>query len=102
MVNILLKEQVAWYGEGDYTYSNTTKKPLVWTLELLELKEIVESLAGTKFNSCLLNLYHDGNEGIAWHSDDEKELGDVIASNFIRARQVGFYLNINRLKRRWS
>jgi alkylated DNA repair dioxygenase AlkB len=78
--HITTKRQVAWYGEGDYTYSNTTKKPLAWTLELLELKEIVESLAGTKFNSCLLNLYHDGNEGIAWHSDDEKELGDVIAS----------------------
>jgi alkylated DNA repair dioxygenase AlkB len=78
--HITTKRQVAWYGEGDYTYSNTTKKALDWTLELLELKEIVEGLAGTKFNSCLLNLYHDGNEGIAWHSDDEKELGDVIAS----------------------
>ncbi|MFZ0510672.1 MAG: alpha-ketoglutarate-dependent dioxygenase AlkB [Candidatus Nitrosopolaris sp.] len=35
---------------------------------------MVEKLTETKFNSCLLNLYHNGNEGIAWHSDDEKSL----------------------------
>ena len=23
-----------------------------------------------------MNLYHDGNEGIGWHSDDEKSIGD--------------------------
>jgi alkylated DNA repair dioxygenase AlkB len=23
----------------------------------------------------LLNLYHDGNEGLGWHSDDEKSIG---------------------------
>jgi alkylated DNA repair dioxygenase AlkB len=27
------------------------------------------------FNSCLLNLYHNGEEGMAWHSDDERSLG---------------------------
>jgi alkylated DNA repair dioxygenase AlkB len=39
-------------------------------------------LVGTKFNSCLLNLYHSGNEGMGWHSDDEKSLGknNIIAS----------------------
>jgi len=26
------------------------------------------------FNSCLLNLYHSGEEGMAWHSDAEKDL----------------------------
>ncbi len=29
---------------------------------------------GETFNSCLLNLYHDGNEGMAWHSDAENDL----------------------------
>jgi alkylated DNA repair dioxygenase AlkB len=28
-----------------------------------------------EYNSVLLNLYHDGSEGMGWHSDDEKELG---------------------------
>ena len=59
-----------------YTYSNSTKRALEWTKELCELKQIVEKYAGTKFNSCLLNLYHNGNEGIGWHSDDEKPLGE--------------------------
>ncbi|WP_214071503.1 alpha-ketoglutarate-dependent dioxygenase AlkB [Mucilaginibacter sp. dw_454] len=75
--HIITKRKVAWYGnEGySYTYSNTTKQALGWTKELLELKTLVEQLTGEKFNSCLLNLYHDGNEGMAWHSDDEKSLG---------------------------
>lgn len=75
--HIITKRKVAWYGDGDYsyTYSNTTKQALSWTIELLELKALVEKLTDTKFNSCLLNLYHDGNEGMAWHSDDEKSLG---------------------------
>ena len=66
-----------------YTYSNTTKQALVWTKELLDLKQIVEKITETKkFNSCLANLYHNRNEGIGWHSDDEKsiEKNSTIAS----------------------
>jgi alkylated DNA repair dioxygenase AlkB len=76
--HIVAKRKVAWYGDSNYlyTYSNTTKQALAWTTELLDLKQIVEGLTETKFNSCLLNLYHNGNEGIAWHSDDEKSLGE--------------------------
>lgn len=75
--HFITKRKVAWYGDRNfsYTYSNATKQALPWTKELLELKERVEQLAGTAFNSCLLNLYHDGSEGMAWHSDDEKSLG---------------------------
>jgi alkylated DNA repair dioxygenase AlkB len=74
---IITARKVAWYGDSDfsYTYSGTTKQALVWTDELAALKSIVEKLTATRFNSCLLNLYHDGNEGMAWHSDDEKSLG---------------------------
>jgi alkylated DNA repair dioxygenase AlkB len=82
--HIITKRKVAWYGDSDcsYTYSNTTKQALAWTKELSYLKQIVEELAETKFNSCLLNLYHNGNEGMGWHSDDEKSLGknNTIAS----------------------
>ncbi len=80
----ITKRKAAWYGDSefDYTYSNTTKRALPWTTELLELKHITEHICGTEFNSCLLNLYHTGDEGMAWHSDDEKALGKntVIAS----------------------
>jgi alkylated DNA repair dioxygenase AlkB len=74
--HIITKRKVAWYAnEGlSYTYSNTTKQALPFTAALLELKKIVEYKTGFQFNSCLLNLYHNGNEGMAWHSDDEKEL----------------------------
>jgi alkylated DNA repair dioxygenase AlkB len=73
---IVTKRKVAWYGEKEfeYTYSNTTKKALPWTKELLELKAIIEAKTGETFNSCLLNLYHTGEEGMAWHSDGEKDL----------------------------
>ena len=82
--HIVTKRKTAWYGDSDYlyTYSNITKQALPWIKELCELKQIVEELAGTTFNSCLLNLYHNGDEGMGWHSDDEESLGknNTIAS----------------------
>jgi alkylated DNA repair dioxygenase AlkB len=74
--HIVTKRKVAWYAdEGlSYTYSNTTKIALPWSKDLQMLKKIVEDTTGFRFNACLLNLYHNGNEGMAWHSDDEKEL----------------------------
>lgn len=73
---IVTKRKVAWYGdiEFEYTYSNRTKKALPWTKELLALKSKIEVETGENFNSCLLNLYHTGDEGMAWHSDAEKDL----------------------------
>jgi alkylated DNA repair dioxygenase AlkB len=73
---IITKRQVAWYGDNnaEYTYSRTTKRALPWTPELIRLKELVESASSETFNSCLLNLYHTGDEGMAWHSDGEKDL----------------------------
>lgn len=75
--HIITKRKAAWYGNSDYsyTYSNTTKQALTWTKELLELKAMVEEITQTQFNSCLLNLYHSGEEGVSWHSDDEKSMG---------------------------
>ena len=73
---IITKRKVAWYGEKPftYTYSNTTKTALPWTQELMVLKAMAEAESGETYNSCLLNLYHDGSEGMAWHSDGEKDL----------------------------
>jgi alkylated DNA repair dioxygenase AlkB len=74
--HIITKRKVAWYGDQGfhYTYSNTTKQALPWTKELIELKALIEEKTGEQFNSCLLNLYHNGDEGMAWHSDSEKDL----------------------------
>jgi len=73
---IFTKRKVAWYGDQpfNYTYSSTTKTALPWTKELLELKAKVEEASREVYNSCLLNLYHNGEEGMAWHSDGEKDL----------------------------
>jgi alkylated DNA repair dioxygenase AlkB len=92
---ILTKRKVAWYGDKkfEYTYSNTTKHALPWTAELLELKALVEQRTGEKFNSCLLNLYHDGEEGMAWHSDAEKDLkknGAIGSLSFGAERKFAF------------
>ena len=89
------KRKVAWYAEKpfEYTYSNTTKTALPWTKELLELKELVEKKSGETFNSCLLNLYHNGTEGMAWHSDGEKDLkknGAIASVSFGAERKFAF------------
>lgn len=73
---IITKRQVAWYGDQpfEYTYSHTTKYALPWTDELLALKLFIEKQSGETYNSCLVNLYHDGAEGVGWHSDGEPDL----------------------------
>lgn len=92
---IITKRKVAWYGDipFSYTYSKTTKSALPWTKELLALKKIVENKTGETFNSCLLNLYHSGEEGMAWHSDGEKDLkknGAIASLSFGAARNFSF------------
>ena len=73
---IQTKRKVAWYGDSpfEYTYSKRTKQALAWTAELLQIKKVIEQHSGETYNSCLLNLYHSGDEGMAWHSDAEKDL----------------------------
>ena len=80
----ILTRKVAWMGDDGfiYSYSGTSKTASPWAPMLLGIRKRVETLCGHAFNSCLLNLYHDGSEGMGWHSDDEKTLGcnPVIAS----------------------
>lgn len=73
---IITKRKVAWYGskEFDYTYSNKTRKARKFTEELVKIKRLIEVESKDVYNSCLLNLYHEGSEGMGWHSDNEKEL----------------------------
>jgi alkylated DNA repair dioxygenase AlkB len=92
---IVTAREVAWYGDPGlaYTYSGTTKQPLPWTKELWELKLLVEKHTGLPFNSCLLNLYHDGSEGMGWHSDDEKSIvkdSGIASLSFGAARRFDF------------
>jgi alkylated DNA repair dioxygenase AlkB len=93
--HIVTRRKVAWYGEKpfSYTYSNTTKRALPWTEQLRNLKYQVEQKTGETFNSCLLNLYHDGSEGMAWHSDAEVDLkknGAIASLSFGAERKFSF------------
>ena len=92
---IVTKRKVAWYGDKpfDYTYSNSTKKALPWTPALQKLKVIAETRTKETYNSCLLNLYHSGEEGMGWHTDNEKELkeqGAIASFSFGADRKFVF------------
>lgn len=73
---IVTKRKVAWYGDSPfvYTYSNESKMAMPWIDPIFKLKSITERATRESYNSCLLNLYHNGDEGMGWHSDNEKEL----------------------------
>jgi alkylated DNA repair dioxygenase AlkB len=89
---IAVPRLTAWYGDtgNSYTYSGIAQQPLPWTATLLTIKTQVEAAAGVPFNSVLLNQYRDGADSVAWHSDDEPELGanPVIASVSFGATRV--------------
>ena len=92
---ISTKRKVAWYGESEYsyTYSKVTKTANIFTKELLELKAIIEKESGHTYNSCLLNLYHSGAEGMGYHSDAEKMLkkdGAIASLSLGVARKFSF------------
>ncbi|MDR2212472.1 MAG: alpha-ketoglutarate-dependent dioxygenase AlkB [Pseudomonadales bacterium] len=67
----------AWYGEpkARYGYSGLTLTPLPWTPFLNDLRQRVETQVQAPFNAVLLNYYRDGKDSVAWHADDEAELG---------------------------
>ena len=99
----ITRRKTAWYGDKpfNYTYSKIKRTALPWTNELLEIKHIVENNESTKFNSCLLNLYHDGDDGMGWHSDNEKELiRDGVIASISLGQSGNFLLGIRRLKKK--
>ncbi|HQQ93114.1 MAG TPA: alpha-ketoglutarate-dependent dioxygenase AlkB [Bacteroidia bacterium] len=75
---------VAFYGEKNYQYlySGQIKTAMLWTPLLLDLKNRAEYICHGSYNACLLNLYPNGESGMGWHSDNEKEIepGSSIAS----------------------
>jgi alkylated DNA repair dioxygenase AlkB len=92
---IVTKREVAWYGDQafPYTYSKATKVALPWTPALRRIKIQTEAATQETYNSCLLNLYHNGSEGMSWHCDDEKELkkeGAIASVSFGAERRFDF------------
>ena len=85
---IITKRKVAFYSDPliAYTYSSKTKIGLPWKDPLFILKNIVESLTKQTYTACLLNLYHNGEEAMGWHCDNEKE---IIANSSIASLSIG-------------
>lgn len=85
---IVTARQTAWYGDAGmcYRYSGITRQPMPWLPLLVRIRAQVQArlrpAVPVHFNSCLLNRYEDGSQGMSWHADDEPELGEapVIAS----------------------
>ena len=73
----LIPRLTSWIGDPgkEYSYSGVCMRSKPWTPSLLNIKSRIEPIAQTKFNSVLLNLYRNGDDCVAWHSDDEPELG---------------------------
>ncbi|WP_435979633.1 alpha-ketoglutarate-dependent dioxygenase AlkB family protein [Psychrobacter sp. DM4] len=81
--------QIVWMGDQgtSYRYSGHTHQSVPWLDTVFHVKQLIEELLldigiEVHFNSCLLNYYPTGNDGMGYHADDEKELGDrpIIAS----------------------
>lgn len=92
---ITTKRKVAWYGTEafPYKYSKMVKTALPWNTILLELKHEIERITNESYNSCLINLYHNGLEGMSWHSDNEPELkpnGAIASVSFGAVRRFMF------------
>ncbi len=93
----------AWYAEQalEYTYSKITRKAEIFNDIMLEIKSKIEKETGERFNSCLLNFYHSGNDGMGWHSDDENSMvkNSCIASLSLgESRVFHFKHNIEKTK----
>jgi alkylated DNA repair dioxygenase AlkB len=85
---IITKRKVAFYSDPTiaYTYASRTKVGLPWKETLVTLKNMVESITKEKYNACLLNLYHNGEEAMGWHCDNEKE---IVANSSIASLSIG-------------
>lgn len=91
----VIKRKVAWYGteQFQYKYAGILREAMPFNKELSKLKEFVELQTNERYNSCLCNLYHNGDESMGWHSDNEKELkknGAIASLSFGAERNFAF------------
>ena len=81
-----------WMGDkgSDYGYSGVRLTPYPWHNTVKVIHDRVADSSGSTFNSALINFYRNGEDSVAWHADDEAELGDspVIASVSLGAQRV--------------
>ncbi|MBC7406384.1 MAG: alpha-ketoglutarate-dependent dioxygenase AlkB [Candidatus Parcubacteria bacterium] len=73
---IITKRKIAWFADdgADYNYSGSSRIGKNWDKNLLKIKQKLTLDTGYTVNSCLMNMYHTGMEGMGWHSDDQNHL----------------------------
>lgn len=94
----------AWYGGASYTYSGIRHEPAAAPPVVEALRARLSADLGVEFNSVLCNLYRGGRDSVAWHSDDEPELGrePVIASVSLGASRVFQVRSRGDIRRVWT
>lgn len=91
----LTKRKMALFSDRNQTYRYSGKEHFsdAWSETLLEIKKKVEQYTNEKYNACLLNLYHSGEEGMGLHQDSESELkrfGSIASVSFGAERKFVF------------
>ena len=94
-----------WYGDRPFRYlhSGVPRQAQPWPGDLLaDARRLAEERTGARFNSCVLNLYHDGSEGMGWHSDSEAAYGahTAIASLSLGATRKFAFMHKRTRERR--
>lgn len=66
-----------WMGEPhcSYAYSGIPLAPEPWIEPVAAILERVNLVLEEQFNCALLNCYRSGQDSVAWHADDEPQLG---------------------------
>ena len=83
------------YGKK-YTYSGITKEAVPFDNEVLRLSKMIEQelqLEPGYFNACLANFYPDGDAGLSYHKDDEKEMDTDCCLYFIDDAYALYLIN---------
>ena len=81
-----------WMGDSasKYGYSGVRLALCPWHETVKKIHDRVADLSASTFNCVLINYYRNGQDSVAWHADDETELGDtpVIASVSLGAERI--------------
>ena len=82
----ITNRQIVWMGDAglSYRYSGHTHQASDWHPLVHHIRQLIENKIDAlaisdkrpDFNACLLNYYPSGQDGMGYHADDEKELGD--------------------------
>lgn len=90
---VMQQRLMAWFGDIPYRYSGITLDPRPMPESLARVNEALSAQTGVALNHVVLNLYRDGGDNIAFHADDEPQLGHepVVASLSLGATRKMLY-----------